>query len=262
MATRFSILIGCAGIAGSSAMGQFGGVEVRLPPEARPYCHTLTFSHGWTIPRLEPRTGQPLSLSTEASDYEFRAEGVVGTKFLVAAFTEFVGENNYTTNRYRVDLSDHAAPATLVDLKTWNAARVIPFYRKSAFRPGPVPNEKRLEFHSFTFEKTGEIWAQNFEAATHLSPDQALLVLQSTAPGNAGAPVKVFFDFFNSDTGRKLFTLSGAFSALYGVGDVDGVLDKTGWVSDRFFIIPLGRKLDRCLVCDFGKRDSRKGAKQ
>jgi hypothetical protein len=71
----------------------------------------------------------------------------------------------------------------------------------------------------------------------------------------------VFFDFFNADTGQKLFTIEGVFSSVNG-GDPDtAVLTKTGWVTERYFIVPLGKAIDHCLVCDFGK-DRDKGAKQ
>ena len=60
---------------------------------------------------------------------------------------------------------------------------------------------------------------------------------------------KVFFDIFNADTGKKLLTIQGRYES----SDTHGVLSKTAWVTERYFIVPMGEHLERCLVCEFGR---------
>ncbi len=220
-----------------NAWAQFHDFEVSLPPAARALCHVTRFPQGWAFPRFDKQVGQRLFFGSPNSDYEFLVEGILGAKFLVAGFTEFVGTNYYTNNRYEIDLSDATAPVLAVGRKVWDAAAVVPLARKSGFPPGTtVPNEKRLEFHGFQFNRTGDIWAQPSGDASRLSPDQAWLVLQSRERESESRPTKVFFDFFNADTGQKLFVIEGSFSSING-GDPDGgVLGKTGWLTERYFI--------------------------
>jgi hypothetical protein len=242
-----------------NAWAQFDDLEVTLSPAAREHCHVIRLPQAWAIQHFDDRAGQHLFFGSPGSDYEFRVEGVLSTKFLVAGFTEFVGSNYYTNNRFKIDLSNPSAPVLAAHRKAWAAAAVVPLTRKSAFPPiGTVPNEKRLEFHGFQFNRTGDIWAQGSDDATRLSPDQAWLVLQSRARKDQHGPVNVFFDFFNADTGQKLFTIEGTHSSING-GDPDGVLEKTGWLTERYFIVPLGKTIERFLVCDFGGRKGEKG---
>ena len=242
---------------------QFDDFEVSLTPASRTYCHVLRFPQGWSTQHFDDRAPQRLLFGTERSDYEFRVSGVLGTKFLAGAFTENVGTNYYANNWYEVTLWDATAPANEVDRKAWDAGTVLPIVRKSAFPPiGTVPNQKRLEFHGFQFNRTGDIWAQPSGDASRISPDQAWLVLQSTSPGKKAGSAHVFLDFFNADNGQKLFTIAGIFSSVRGGQPEDAVLSKTGWVTERYFIVPLGKKLDRCLVCDFDARNRGKENKQ
>ncbi len=244
------------------AWAQFDDFEVTLTPAAREYCHVLRFPQGWDTKHFDDRAPQHLFFGSPNSDYEFRVAGVLGTKILVSAFTDFVETKYYANNRYQVDFSDPTAAAAAVSRKTWDVAAVVPLTRKSAFPPiGTVPNDKRLDFHRFQFNRTGDFWGQPSDYATRLSPDQAWLVLQSTSPGKENGSIPVFFDFFNGDNGQRLFTIVGTFSSVNG-GDPDSVFAKTGWVTERYFIVPLGRKIDRCLICDFGGRHVEKGAKQ
>jgi hypothetical protein len=66
---------------------------------------------------------------------------------------------------------------------------------------------------------------------------------------------RIFFDAFNVETGSKVLTIEGEFSS--DTGDTsEGVLSETGWLTERYFIVPLGKQLERCLVCEFGARRS------
>jgi hypothetical protein len=246
-----------------AAWAQFDDFEVSLTPLARTYCHEVRFPQGWSTQHFDDRAPQHLFFGSTHSDYEFRDEGVLSTKFLITAFTEFVGTKYYASNRYQVNLSDATAPVISVEHKAWDSAAVVPLIRKSAFPAGTtVSNEKRLQFHGFQFNRTGDIWGQPSEYAARLSPDQAWLVLQSTSPRPKAGSAKVFLDFFNADTGQKLFTIDGEFSSNRGGEPEGSVLGMTGWVTERYFIVPLGKAIDRCLVCDFGGRNAEKGTKQ
>ena len=143
-----SLLIAVGLATEANAWAQFDDLEVTLAPGARAFCHVMRFPQGWAFARFDKEVGQRLFFGSPGSDYEFRVEGVLSTKFLVEGFTGFVGTNYYTSNRYKVDLSDAMAPVLVVDRKAWDAAAVVPLARKSAFPSGTTfPNEMRLEFH-------------------------------------------------------------------------------------------------------------------
>ncbi len=253
------ITVGCA-ILCVTALAQWDDLEVTLSPAAREYCHLVRFPQGWAFPRYDKQAGQQLSFGLYPSDYEFRVDGILGTKFLVAGFTENVGTNYYTANRYEIDLSDPTASIGPASRKRWDGATVVPLARKSAFGPGQtVPNDAKLKFHGFEFNRTGTVWGKPSGEATRVSPDGAWLVLLSTTPATKNGAYdpfgtsKVFYDFYNADTGQKTFAIEGTFSSRGG-GDSDGPMGQAGWVTERYFIAQLGRKIERCLVCDFGRR--------
>ncbi len=131
-----------------TARAQWDDLEVTLSPAAREYCHLVRFPQGWVFPRYDKQAGQQLGFALYESDYEFRVEGILSTRFLVAGFTDFVGTKYYTANRYEIDLSDPNAPIRPVNRKRWGDATIVPFARKSAFSPGgTVPNDTTLKFH-------------------------------------------------------------------------------------------------------------------
>jgi hypothetical protein len=257
-----SLLIAGGFATGMNAWAQFDDLEVTLTQVARGYCHVIRFPQTWTIQHFEDRTGQRLFFGSPGSDYEFRVEGILATQFLVAGFTEFVGRNYYTNNRYIIDLSDPAAQIRLASREVWEASAIVPFTRKNRFLPRGTPAEdKPFEFHALKFARSGDIWDQSVDGPARLSPDQAWLVLQSQARRDQEGYTKVFFDFFNADTGRNVFLIEGSHSSING-GDADGALAKTGWLTERYFIVPLGRNMERCLVCDFGGHQSERGTKR
>lgn len=65
-----------------------GRLEATLTSEARRYCHVLRFPDRWRIQKYD-RNGQPLFID-ESTDYEFRVQGLLGTRFLVGAFQTLV----------------------------------------------------------------------------------------------------------------------------------------------------------------------------
>jgi hypothetical protein len=239
----------------------FDDLEVTLTPAAREYCHIIRFPQAWIMPRTDAKTGERLSFNSTYSGYEFRVEGLLGTRFLVAGITDsFPPAPYYTSNMFSVDLSNPAGAIRPAGKAAWDASTVVPFTRRSAFSPaGTVPNDRHLDFHGFQFSRSGAFWAQPSDYATRLSPDEAWLVLQSDDLPRGDGPTPVYFDFYNAETGKKIVTIAGTFSTFG--GDVDHQFFRPGWLTERYFIVGLGRQLDRCLVCEFGKT-RKPGAKQ
>jgi hypothetical protein len=239
-------------IVGRVAHAQWtGDLEIVLAPAVQQYCHILRFPRGWTIQRFDD-VGQWLSFDSYGGEYEFRAQGLLSTQFLVAGFVEDM-ERFYTLNRYKVDLSDSAATVAPADRKAWEAAAVVPLTRKSGSPAWPSPPEgKPYVFHGFQFAKRGEIWAQPSDKAMLLSPDQRWLVLLSRELDRDDRPTRVFLDVFNADTGDKLLGIDGTYSSSVGA-DPDGVLTKAAWLTERYFLVPLGKYKERCLVCEFSR---------
>ena len=237
-------------------------LDVKVSAAMREYCHIIQFPQGWTSPIWDERG---MYFGREIRDYEFRVGGLLGTRFLVAGRVDFgteltqEGRRLYTTNKYEVDLSDPKAPVRPEDNEAWKSATIISLTRKRAFDLAGV-REKPIEFHGFVFDKSGELWAG---LDNLLSPDQALLVLQSWTGTAAiydgpydigwgllvGYRGKVFFDIFNADSGKKLLTIQGR----YATGNPEGVINRTAWVTERYFIVPMGEHLERYLVCEFGR---------
>ncbi len=67
---------------------------------------------------------------------------------------------------------------------------------------------------------------------------------------------KLFMDVYNVDTGKKQITIVGAY-----LGINPQALNQARWVTERYFILPLGEQRQRCLVCDFGRADRERGLK-
>jgi hypothetical protein len=240
--------------AAASAWAQVDDLEVSLTPGAEEYCHVIQFPQVWVMPRSDEKTGQRLFFGSILGDLEFRVEGLQGSQFLVAGFTELLPPRHYTTNRFTVNLSDATSPIRDASREAWDAATVVPITRKSRFIPGNQPPEdKPLAFNGFQFAKSGEIWDQESAGPSRLSPDQAWLVLQSRARKKDQGPTRIYFDAFNVSTGKRIVTIEGTFSSDADEPP-DDVLSKTGWLTERYFIVPLGKQLERCLVCEFGAR--------
>ena len=106
--------------------------------------------------------------------------------------------------------------------------------------------------------KTGHFWSD-----TILSPDEAWIVLESYSGSSLsgtdtrfdrsclpfGCRGKIFLDIFNVNTGKKLLDIEGAYSG----GHPEDYLGKVRWLTERYFIVPLGEHRERCLVCEFGR---------
>jgi hypothetical protein len=245
----------------SSTMRAGSPIEVKVTAAMREYCHIVQFSQGWVVAQFDGR-GQ--YLGNFLRDYEFRVTGELRTRFLVAGVVDagFEQQRRYTTNKYEVNLSDPKALVRSASDEAWQSAATVPTARKRVFVASSLlTDDKAIEFHNFLFTKFGDHWALDNSL---LSPDQAWLVLQSWT-GTAEVPSehgitfdwgtifgyrgKLFFDVFNADNGKKLLTIQGR----YATGNPGGVIGRTAWLTERYFIVPMGEHSERCLVCDFGR---------
>lgn len=223
----------------------------RLQPRIREFCHIVTFPKGWPI---KPNDAPYPTIDYRYSDYEFRTEGLLGRWFLVGAFTPEIRYDS--TIRYRVNLPDGTAPVVRASESDWTPAAVVPLVRKSVFNYYfglKMPTE--ATFNGRRYSKSGDRWLISDDAA-RLSPDSAWLVLQSATKLKSTllAKYQVFFDVYDTETGKKVFTLLANYS---GIGDdPEGCLAKSAWLTERYFIIPLGKRRERCVICDFAIRRS------
>ncbi len=232
--------------------------DLDLNTAAREYCHVLHFPSGW-------QATQPPFIFRLSDYYEFRVPGLQGTKFLVRGMQLQVNKY-YTTNIYEADFSDPkgiALPTTEAEWQSGTPVNVSGdrFSGGSMLKAG----SSNFELDGRQFTRTGAKWG-----ALRLSPDKSVLILESwsgtlgrcggnndTGPGAVFSPCidfrgphgKLFFDVYNAGTGKKLITLTAKFSKILPEDD----FLKTGWVTERYFIIPLDEKRERCLVCEFGR---------
>jgi hypothetical protein len=236
-------------------------VDVQVTPAIRQYCHIIRFPQGWTIrPYIRHndvlRTVTPIAYSYW-SDYEFRLLGLIGTRFLVRGIDPLY--KIYTNNAYELDLSETNSLPRPATEQEWQDGTKIPDSRPSDWRTFAnihLTNAQALPFRGLDFIKSGDIWA----GEARLSPDQQWIVLLSSSGSVAKHDEflifgerdkgKLFFDVFNADTGRKLMTILGTYSDIN-----PGAVNKSLWVTDRYFIVPLGETRERCLICDLGPVD-------
>jgi hypothetical protein len=253
------IVIGMFACGSTHAQGK---VEVTVTPSIQEYCHVVLFPQGWKVREWSPDYPHFLNYVYD-QDYEFRIPGLLETTFLVAGYIPIY--RAYTTNKYRVDLADPKANARSVTEREWESGTKVRDTRLDDVRRAPIPAQDRpYSFRGFLLDKTGRIW---LGAESRLSPDGTWIVLLSMT-GEVGhrdeSPMpymtgrdqgKLFFDVFNADTGKKVITIVATYLDVF----PDSAIDRAMWVTERYFIVPLGKHRERCLVCDFGRaQDARK----
>jgi hypothetical protein len=239
-------------------------LEVSLTPESREYCHVLHFPGQWKLTaggKDGPKAGGDstgASIDYYYSDYQFRVRGLLGTWFLVGAIRPKLKGILESSNHYRVNLADSNTSVFRASDDDWNASAVVPLTRKSIFNSSTtLTRESLVEFKTLRLSRSGDMWATPADLATRLSPDSAWVVLQSeTDSGMSHSGMfylaKIFLDVFSLESGKKLLTITGTYQ---GIGDdPQGCLAKTGWLTERYFIVPMGPYRERCLVCEFGAR--------
>jgi hypothetical protein len=249
-----------------------GPVEVTLTPAIRDYCHIVRFPNGWKIQDYDPLIHQ-VPFYGYQSPYEFRTVGLLRTRFLVGGLVP--PRMVSTNNKYSIDLSDPAGIAQPATDKEWQDAKIVPetddadcgkyigYFRLAI----PYKDDKPLPLHGLEFAKSGSHWAVRTALPSH---DQAWLVLLSWSGKSAkrgsddfGGFIyggrdkgKLFFDVFNANTGKKLITIVARYRDM----DPDSAIIQCRWVTEHYFIVPLGSHRERCLVCEFGRVGQNKGA--
>jgi hypothetical protein len=253
-----------AGIAALVAAGPLAAdhIDVGVAPAMREYCHIVRFPQGWKVPiELGKSANEPgLIFHYEYSDdYEFRVPGLQGAKFLVAGLIQ-LPEPRYTTNKYEVDLPDPKAPVLSASVQAWQSATPIALKQEEVPTLSDPLQNQPISFNRFQLTKSGKAWAIY---NSRVSPDKAWVVLQSwTGSADLGSESsfgtcfpfgcrgKIFLDVFNGTTGKKVLTIEGRYAG----SSPDSLLSKTGWLTEGYFIVPLGEHRERCLVCEFGAR--------
>jgi hypothetical protein len=139
--------------------------------------------------------------------------------------------------------------ATSIDDQTWDAARtVVPVEKTSIDLPilgGSAPVENYVNYAGKQFARTGEFWVDYVSGLSRLSPNKEWLILQSRSRAGRGS---AYFDVFNVGTGRKLITINGSFNEPF----PDDMIDKTFWLTNKYFFIPMGPRREGLVVCEFG----------
>ncbi|MGD0132670.1 MAG: hypothetical protein ABSE57_11515 [Bryobacteraceae bacterium] len=242
------------------------GVDVKITPTIQEHCHVVRFPQGWSIAPFV-RNHDVLNTVTPVeytywSDYEFRVPGVLETRFLVRGVNKSLnkGPYNYTKNAYALDLSDPKCIPRPASENEWQSGTVVPdnrltdFSRNFAKIAVRLTNGTPLRFRGFQFDKTGKVWEGE---VARLSPDQSWIALLSSSgkiakrDGFTGFEGRdkgeLFVDVYNAYTGEKLLTIVGTYL------NIDPqALNQALWVTERYFILPLGEHRQPCLVCDLG----------
>jgi hypothetical protein len=236
-------------------------VNLDLNATAREYCRVLRFPAGWKMPIYFEPDGfhvVPLSKFALSDDFEFRVPGLQGTKFLVRG-VEKLSSKYYTSNIYEADFADPSGAAQPVGEEQWNSGTPVPWHVREQARDLLT----KIKSLGFAFKPTGRD-----ESEVRLSPDSGAIIVQSysgtlgrcggddiplgvfpTCIDIRGPHGKLFFDVYNTETGRKLITLTAKFSRIF----PNEVFSRTGFVTERYFLIPLDEKREKCLICEFGR---------
>ncbi len=238
-------------------------VQVKWNSDVREYCHVVRFPQGWKQPSsVRTKYGNevvPPRFELAVSDYEFRIPGILGTRFLVRSVEDYSFEKFYTLNLYAVYLFDPTSVPQSADDKEWESATVVSLRYKG---PADVITKyvQSLDLHVAL--------GGNHSAGFTISSYRSTVVFQSwrgtlghdsssDAPGDVSAIFtfrpshgRLFFDVYAADTRKKLITIAATFANVYpGV-----IFDKSGWVTERYFFVPLDDRREKCLVCDFGRK--------
>jgi hypothetical protein len=171
---------------------------------------------------------------------------------------ENYGRKTYSTNIYEADLSDPKSVAKSANEEAWNSATPVPVRYTGPWEA----MAKYIQSTGFQFSASGD----HAKEAIRVSPDRAILVSQSWSGklADAGSDVpmiptslkfgrthgKLFFDVYSADTGKKLVMITASFVTIF----PEEIFGRTGWVTERFFFIPLDDRRERCLICDFGRK--------
>lgn len=241
-------------------------VKFEMTPAVKEHCHMFRFPQ-WTGTRPEI-SNVPNRLYFN-DQMEFRVPGILGTRFLVAGTQQITGDGlAYTSEKYLLDFAFPGTPAQLVSDAVWNAAVPLTVARYQAYRLlfhllDHWEQSSEVVLNGKRFAKSGQYW-QFWDDSFRLSPGRTALAILSftgTRPANDGNLLDMFIarrfhghafiDIYNVKSGKKMLLLEGPYLA-----DPEEILLTTDWITDRYFVVPLGVHNERCLICDFGGLDS------
>ena len=236
-------------------------VEVNFNAHTHEYCHVLSFPLGWQTPIVFDKEGRRKYLPQFQlyDDYEFRVPGPLETKFLVRGVQTIV-DKYYTSDIYEADFSGPKGIAQPASEEEWNSATPVSLWRGGKAYDFTLPSRssKYVVFRGHEFPRSGDQWG-----GTVISPDGSVLVMQSWSgklgPGGSDVPLvvslkfgrnhgRLFFEFYSADAGKSLVAVTASFTSIL----PEEAFGKTGWVTERYFIIPIDARRERCLVCEFG----------
>ena len=157
----------------------------------------------------------------------------------------------HTTNWYSVDFSSSQPLVRSASHESWEAAVVVPLTRQSTFSKFTEMKQERAEFNGFHLTKSGDHWFGPPELVSRLSPESGWLALQSWKGDSNSPKTTVFVDVFNLARGERVLTIEGIYR---GQDYPEAYFGKSAWLTERYFIVPLGNHKEQLLVCDFAER--------
>jgi hypothetical protein len=233
-----------------------GPVTITMTPATKERCHIVKFPR-WT------GYGRGLNRSfSDTHSLQFRVFGVLGTRFLVADKDDstYSRQSEFSPEKYLIDAAYPQSSVTRATQAEWDSATPITLSQATTKQQGTSTPDWERSPDGKRFAKSGAEWVGAPYTSLRTSPDHAWIALQSytgTAPDYQDDPLglkfwrhfhgSVFIDIYNMDTEKKSLLLEGRYS-----DNPDSMLLSTGWVTERYFIVPLGWSNERCLICDFG----------
>lgn len=213
------------------------------------HCQTARFPGGWHLPPNDHR---------QLDQFEFRRQETNGDVYLVSGVVVLKsGIKAYSPSKYRVELGDigRVRPATQQE---WDTA--VPVLLGDRFRPTlqQPRHGDNFVFRQRTFKKSGPKWPA-IGVDARISPDERWIAVQSWqgsdyrdgdaffTPGTLfGTPSRFFVDLYEVASGDKIVSFDGV-DHDFSAGDAP--LLNSFWLESRYFVVPLGSRREKLLVC-------------
>lgn len=241
----------------------------RLNGAAAERCRLVRFPGPWQPPGTGLGFGPRIDIVLH--ELQFSTVGDSGTVFVaaVAKVPPFkIDPVHYSANRFRLDLGAPGEAVRPVPEAEWPATAPRPLHRYTNINRfgNRDRNLPTLPHASTQFARTGRQFMGCTGGSMRLSPQEGLLAALSYTGSASGETVfgavplpplpwsgprgRFYVDLYDVASGRVLVQLAGRYRG----GEPTGASCAAGWLSERFFLLPLGDRLDLCLVCDFGDR--------
>ena len=216
------------------------------------HCRTIRFRTGWHVSAQAGPIDQ----------FEFRKTESNTEQYLMAALvpggSARRSKKEYSGSKFRVDFGD-SAQVRPVSEDEWD--RAIPASVGERFRLG-LQHSRRADnfvFRQKAFKRSGPKWPVPGDDA-RISPDEKWIAVQSWQgsdyrdgdglflPGSLfGTPSRFFVDLYEVESGDKIAAFDGI-DHDFNAGDAP--LVHSFWLDSRFFIVPLGSRREKLLVCE------------